>query len=184
MNLTTSYLLIIPAFFILLFVFPIFIEVRLSFNPLENRGVIALFIFRKKIFYYMIEIHGKYIVLVNDKDTKMEELQFDSPQFEIIEEFMKQIKDKVRLKNIYVFYNIGTKDAFTSAMLCGLINQLITQIFIYLKSRKPTASLCIYDTVSYNRLICETALTGKVSISFFDIVYSFIYSVIINKRAK
>lgn len=184
MDLTTAYLLIIPAVIILLLVFPIFVELRISFNPLENRGVIALFVFRKKIFYYFIEIHGRYITLVNDKETKTEELQFDSPQFAIIEEFTKQVKDKVRLKNIYVFYNIGTGDAFTSSLLCGLFNQVLNFIFVNLKSKKPTASLCIYGTVSYNRLICEVAVTGKVSISLFDIVYSFLYSVIITKRTK
>ena len=177
----TSLLLIIPAVIILLFVFPIFLEVRVSFNPLLNRGVVALFIFKKKIFYYYIEFHGKYIMLVNDTETKMQEIEFNSPQFEIIEEFIKQIKDKIRLKHLFVYYNIGAGDAFRSAMLCGFFNQVINLFFINLKSRKPTASLCIYDTVSYNREIFEMAVNTKISLSLFDLVYSFIYSTIIVK---
>lgn len=182
MDTKTSLLLIIPALVILLLVFPIFLEVKISFNPLKNRGVVALFLFKKKLIYYYIELHGKYITLVNDTETKQEELEFDSPKFVIIEEFIRQVKDKVRLKYFFVYYNIGLGDAFRSAMLASGVNQLLNFIFINLKSRKPTASFCIYDTVSYNRVIFEMAGRIKISISIFDLVYSFVYSTIITKN--
>lgn len=182
MDTKTSLLLIIPAFVILLLVFPIFLEVKISFNPLKNRGVVALFLFKKKLIYYYVEMHGKYITLVNDTETKKEELEFDSPKFAVIEEFIKQVKDKVRLKYLFVYYNIGLGDAFRSAMFAASVNQLLNFIFINLKSKKPTASFCIYDTVSYNRTIFEMAGRMKISISLFDLVYSFIYGVIITKN--
>lgn len=182
MDTKTSLLLIIPALVILLLVFPIFLEIKISFNPLKNRGVVALFLFKKKLIYYYIELHGKYITLVNDTETKQEELEFDSPKFAVIEEFIRQVKDKVRLKYFFVYYNIGLGDAFRSAMLASGVNQLLNFIFINLKSRKPTASFCIYDTVSYNRVIFEMAGRIKISISIFDLVYSFVYSTIITKN--
>lgn len=182
MDTKTSLLIIIPAFAILLLVFPIFLEVKISFNPLKNRGVVALFLFSKKLIYYYVEFHGKYITLVNDTETKQEELEFDSPKFAVIEEFIKQVKDKVRLKYLFVYYNIGLGDAFRSAMFAASVNQLLNFVFIRLKSRKPTASFCIYDTVSYNRTIFEMAGRMKISISLFDLVYSFIYSTIITKN--
>ena len=40
-----AWLMIIPAAIILLLVLPIVIEGRVSFNPLYNRGVVALYIF-------------------------------------------------------------------------------------------------------------------------------------------
>lgn len=182
MDTKTSLLLIIPAFIILLLVFPIFLEVKISLNPLKNRGVVALFLFKKKLIYYYVELHGKYITLINNTETKKEELEFDSPKFAVIEEFIRQVKDKVRLKYLFVYYNIGLGDAFRSAMLSASINQLLNFIFIRLKSKKPTASFCIYDTVSYNRTIFEMAGRIKISISIFDLVYSFIYSAIITKN--
>ena len=182
MDTKTSLLLIIPAFIILLLVFPIFLEVKISLNPLKNRGVVALFLFKKKLIYYYVELHGKYITLINNTETKTEELEFDSPKFAIIEEFIKQVKDKVRLKYLFVYYNIGLGDAFRSAMFAASVNQLLNFVFINLKSKKPTASFCIYDTVSYNRTIFEMAGRIKISISIFDLVYSFIYSAIITKN--
>lgn len=174
--------LIAAAVGILLLVFPVFFEVRVSYNPLFNRAVVALFVFRVKIFYYVVSFHGRVIELENDKGTKMKCLETSSPQFLFIEEFMRQIKDKLRLKKLFVFYNIGTGDAFSSAMLCGLLNTLLTNLFLRLKSKKPTASFCVYDTISYNKVSAEVAGRAAAAISFFDVAYSFVYSVIITKR--
>lgn len=180
----TSLFYIIPAVFILLLVFPVFIQVRVSFNPLYNRGVVALFVFGINVFYFIVSLHGKYIQIENEKETKMQQIEFESAQFAVIEEFIRQIKDKTRLKKFYVFYNIGTGDALTSAMLCGLINSVLMQAFLIVKNHKPTASLCIYDTVSYNQVQCEVAARMSVSISFFDVVYSFLISLILSKKIK
>ena len=173
---------LIPCFVIFLLVFPIFAEVRISFNPLFNRGVVALFLFRFKVLYFIFSFHGKYIELQNEKETKRQELEFSSEQFALVEEFSKQIKDKVRLKKMYVFYHIGTGDAYSSALVCGLVNFALMQLFLVLKSHKPTASFCVYDTVSYNKSQCEIAGRVAASISFFDVAYSFILSVILTRR--
>ncbi len=184
MNWMISLYYIIPAVFIILLVFPIFVEVRISFNPMFNRGVIAIFIFKINIIYFIVSLHGKYIELQNKKETKMQALEFSSPQFALIEEFGKQIKDKIRMKKCYIFYNIGTGDAFQSAIICGLLNQMLTYLFLCVKSKKPTASFCIYDTVSYNKPQSEIAGRVALSISFFDVVYSFILSLILTKISK
>lgn len=173
---------IIPAVFLLLLVFPIFIELRVSYNPLFNRGVIALFIFKKRVFYYIVTLHKNGIELQNESETKFQKLEFESQEFAVMEEFGKQLKDKIKLKKCNVFYNIGTGDAFSSAIVCGLLNEILLQFFLIVKSKKPTASLCVYDTVSYNKQMCELAVVAEISVSFFDIAYSYLYSVIISKR--
>lgn len=175
---------LIPTFLILLMMTPIFSEVRVSFNPLFNRGVIALFVFRIKVFYYIFSFHGKYIEFQNEKETKRQKLELSSRQFAFVEEFIRQLKDKVRLKKFYIFYNIGTGDAFSSAILCGYINLFLNQFFLKIKNSKPTASCCVYDTVSYNKTQCEVAGRTAISISFFDIAYSFILSVILTSRKQ
>jgi len=173
---------IIPAVFILLMIFPIFVEIRVSFNPFFNRGVVSLFVFKKQIFYYLVSFNGKYIELQNKDETKMKKIDFESQEFAVMEEFGRQLKDKIRLKKLYVFYNIGTGDAYSSALVCGVLNQVLMQVFLYIKNHKPTASLCVYDTVSYNKAKCEVAGRVLVSISFFEVVYSWLYSVIITKK--
>ncbi len=181
MDLKTSLYLIIPAVIIVLLVLPIFVELRVSFNPLYNRGVVALFIFKKKIFYYIVSLHGKNIKLENENETKMQEIEFSSPEFVVIEEFMRQIKDKIRLRECLIHYHIGTGDAYTSALVCGFLNVLIMHFFLYVKSHKPTASLCVYDSVSYKKQAYEIAGFLSISVSLFDVAYSYLYSVIITK---
>lgn len=182
MSWQNSLYFLIPATFILLLIFPVFVEARVSYNPLYNRGVVALFIFKIKLFYFIFSFHGQFIELENEKETKREKLEFQSQKFAVMEEFSKQIKSKVRLKKLYVFYNIGTGEASSSAMLCGFLNLILTQVFLIIKSKKPTASMCIYDTVSYNKTVFEIAGRMSISISVFDVVYSFILSVILTKR--
>lgn len=169
-------------FVIVILIFPIVVELRLSYNPIFNKGVVSLFVLKKRIFYFLFSFHGNYIELENEEETKRQKIEFESEKFAVMEEFGRQMKDKIRLKKGYVYYNIGTGDAFQTAMVCGLFNFVITQFFVYLKSKKPTASLCVYDTASYNCQQCEVAVLVQISLSFFDAVYSYIYSVIISKK--
>ncbi len=182
METTISLYFLIPAAVFLLLVFPVVVELRVAINPLTNLGVVALFVFGVKVFYYVVSFHGTYILLENESETKKQQLEFSSKQFVFMEEFVRQMKDKIKLKNLFVYYNIGTGDAFSSAITCGFLNLILTQIFLVIKSQKPTASLCIYDTVSYNKKEFTISARGKVSISFFDVAYSFLNSLIITHK--
>lgn len=182
MNWVNSLWYMIPALLILLFVFPTHLEVRVSYNPIYNRGVVALFLFNKKLIYYFVSFKKNGIELQNESETKLQKLEFSSPEFAVMEEFGNQLKDKIRLKKCNVFYRIGTGDAFSSAILCGVINQFFLQLFLLIKSKKPTASLCVFDTIAYNSEVFELAVVAAISVSLFDVVYSYLYSVIISNK--
>ena len=168
------WLAVIPAVIILLFVLPIIIEVRVSFNPLYNRGVIALYIFRIKAFYYFFSFHGSVIKLENEKSLKVVQLKFSGRSLEILQSFTKEMWQKVKLKSLCVYYNVGVEDAFGSAMACGLLNQIFMQMFVQIKNRKPTATLVLFDNVLYNKFECELACRAKILLSFWDLFYSFV----------
>lgn len=176
MSTQNALLCIIPAVLILVFVLPIVVEVRLSYNPFENTGTVAVFWFRKKLKHYVFSLHLTYIIFENDKETKIQKLSFSGEDFETLKEFGSEIQNKIKLSKLYVFYNLGVDDAFSGAMIAGVINQLCTQLFLFLKSKKPTASLCVYDNVCYNKQVCEIAIKSKISISLFEIFYSWIYA--------
>lgn len=176
--------LLIPTIIILLFLSPVFIQGKATFNIQTKAGVFSIFIFGIKILYYMYEIKGKTIILKNQKETKQTEVSLENNDLLFIEFLVKQVKDKTRLKELYVFYNLGVGDAFLTAMVGGFINVAVLTFFTSLKSKKPTASLGIYDTISYNKSIFEIALKTKISISLIDIVYSLINSVILTWKTK
>lgn len=178
----SSLYFLIPTVIIILLVMPIFLEVRLSFNLLDKSGVFCIYLFRKKLQYFKFEIDGREIKLKDEEETKEKQIDFDSPEIALYEEFSTQIKDKTRLRFIEVFYNVGLNDAFLTSMICGVINIAILIFFTSLKNKKPTASLQLYNTSSFNKKVANLATVINLSISLFDVVYSFIISVILSKK--
>lgn len=166
----------------MLLIFPIKLQLRGTFHLEDLSGVVCLFLFKIKLRYYKYKVDGKKIVLKNEKETKIKQLDFDPKQLVVVKIFKDQLKDKARVKELFVFYNIGLNDAFLSSMVGGLINCALLGYFTNLKNRRPTASMGIYDTISYNKEVFEVAGKGSISISLFDVVYSLIMSVILIKR--
>ncbi len=173
---------LIPAAIILICIFPLKISLRATFHLSTLSGVICLFLFKIKVRYYIYEIKKGYILLKNKKQRKIKEFEFDPRQLVVIKIFKEQLRDKARVKELFVFYNLGLGDAFRSAMVGGFINNALLVYFTNLKNRRPTASMGVYDTISYNREVFEFAGKGTVSISLVDVVYSLIMSVILIKR--
>ena len=178
----SSLYFLITTVIIILLVMPIFLEVRLSFNLLDKSGVFCIYLFRKKLQYFKFEIEGREIKLKDEEETKEKQIDFDSPEIALYEEFSTQIKDKTRLRFIEVFYNVGLNDAFLTSMVCGVINIAVLIFFTSLKNKKPTASLQLYNTSSFNKKVANLATVINLSISLFDVVYSFIISVILSKK--
>lgn len=178
----SSLYFLIPTVIIILLVMPIFLEVRLSFNLLDKSGVFCIYLFRKKLQYFKFEIEGREIKLKDEEETKEKQIDFDSPEIALYEAFSTQIKDKTRLRFIEVFYNVGLNDAFLTSMVCGVINIAVLIFFTSLKNKKPTASLQLYNTSSFNKKVANLATVINLSISLFDVVYSFIISVILSKK--
>ena len=172
---------LIPTVIIILLLLPIFLEVRVSYNALENSGVFCAYLFKIKLQYFMFEISGKEIKLKNDGETENMALDLNSPEVAFIKEFTGQIKDKTRLRFLELYYNIGLDDAFLTSMVCGFIDVAALIFFTSLKNKKPTASLAIYDTVSYNKKVAEVAIDMNLTLSLFDLVYSFVNSLILSK---
>ena len=177
-----NYYLFIPFLLIILFFLPIKLEARVSFNVLNFSGAFGVFMYKKKLLHQMFWIKGKKIITQNDDEIETKEMDFDSQEIIFVETLMDEIKDKTRLKQMSVFYNIGTGDAFTSAMTAGIVNFVITSLFTNIKNQKPTATLSLNNTVSYNREVCQFAITLILSISLFDVLYSFLHSIVLSKH--
>lgn len=176
--------LIIPALIIFLLFLPIILELKITYNVLNNTGVISLYIFKLNLLYYFYEIKDNEISIKDKDDKKGKTLDVNSPEFVFIMTFIKEVFNKLRLRKMDIYYNIGLSDAFLTSIACGVVNVLCLVVFTRIKQEKPTATLGLYDTASYNKL--ESVFIGNtnVSISLFDLVYSFIISGILSLRYK
>ena len=177
-----NYFLFILFGLIVLFMLPIKAKLHFSCNLLERSGAFSIFLFNFKLMHDRFWLKGKKILLQNEKETSTVEIGFDSKEVVFLEVFSQVLRRKTRLKSLYLFYNIGTSDAFSSAMLGGAINLAALIFFTSLKNTRPTASMGVYDTVSYNRDVFEFALKSGATISLFDGVYSFVISLMITNR--
>ena len=177
-----NFYLLIPLFLIIIFFLPIKMQARFSFNVLDMSGAFGIFLYKFKVTHQRIWIEHKKVFTMKDDDLQRKEFDFTSTGAIFVSKFLGEISDKTRLKELTVNYNLGVGDAFESAMLGGSINAILLAIFGKIKNSKPTASLGVYDTISYNRTVCQFAIKGRLSISLFDIVYSLLVSVILTKR--
>ncbi len=175
---------LIPTFFILLLLLPIFLGLKVSYNILENSGAFCLYVFKIKIKYFLFEIHGRQIKLKNEKQTTEKDIEFNSPEIALLENFGKELKSKARLKFFEIYYHIGLDDAYLTSMVCGYINIILLILFTKIKDNRPTASLGVYDNISYNAKRFEVASNICISLSLFDVVYSFLNSLILSKKSK
>ncbi len=173
---------LIPTVFILILMLPMFFEVKLSYNIFENSGVISVFFQKVNVKHYVFEFYKNSIRLIDEKTIDEKELDFSSPELVFIEEFSKQIKQKSRLKYLEVYYHLGVEDAYLTSMIAGIINSALLIFFTGLKNSRPTASLGVYDSISFNKKVAEIAVDFCVSLTLFDVAYSFLNSLILSKK--
>ena len=180
----TELYLIIPAVIILLFFLPVVIELKITYNILTNTGVISVYLYKFNITYYIFEIKGNEISLKGENDKTEKKLELSGPELVFFTSLVKEVLDKLRLRYMDIYYNIGLEDAFLTSMVCGTINLAILLFFARTKNSKPTASLGLFDTVSYNKREAVVILDTNVSISLFDLVYSLTLSGILTMKYK
>ncbi len=177
-----NYYLLIPFFLILLLFIPVRVEGRISFNMLDRSGAFGVFVYGIKVEYEQFWIENKKIVTKKDNELESHILNIESKGFLYLKTLALQVADKSRLKEFFVFYNLGVKDAYQSAMIGGYINVFLLTFMTSLKNIKPTASMGVYDTISYNDKVCQFATRMLLTISLLDVVYSLLRSVILTKK--
>ena len=180
----TALWLLIPAGIILILFLPVIFELKLTYNVLNNTGVISVYLYKKNLIHYIFEFDGKHISIKDKEESEEKKLDFNDPEFIFYKNLVNEVSDKLRVRYVDIYYNIGLSDAFLTSLICGYINTFCLMLFSYIKNQKPTASLGLFDTASYNKSEAVVALDGNVSISLFDLVYSLILSVILTLKVK
>ncbi|MBQ8909392.1 MAG: hypothetical protein IJY90_03805 [Clostridia bacterium] len=177
-----NYYLFIPLFIIVLMFVPIKLEGRGSFNLLDMSGAFGVFFYRFKIEHQRFKITKRKIIWLAENEEK--EVEMSQAQIIFTKMLIGQIKDKTRLQELFIMYNLGAQDSFATAMIAGYINAFLYTLLVSIKNYKPTASVGVCDSISYNKTVCQFALDMKISISLFDVVYSLLRSVILTKKEQ
>lgn len=172
-----NFYLLIPLVLILFLFLPIKLEGKASFNVENMTGAVGVFLYGKKIEHQRFRVSkGKIFALI---DEQGKEQDFDKEKMLFTKMLIEQIKDKTRLQEFFVVYNLGLNDAYLTSMIAGYINAALYMFFASIKNFKPTASLGVCENIAYNKMVCVFSATIKISISLFDVVYSLLHSLIL-----
>ena len=175
--------LLIPLFLFFLITLPIIIESRFSYNLEKNIGFFSIKLWFFTISTISFKIKGKYLIIRTKNDAKQVEISLIGPEIKLLEQLTVQIKDKVKVKKLEFHSNIGTNDALETALLSSLLSIIVGVLWGYIKNYKDTASVDIYTYPNYVEKNFLISLLARVSISIFDLIYSFIMASIILKKS-
>ena len=176
--------LIIVLFFVLIFIVPLFFKVYFSFNPLENEGMIVIKLFFINIIYFSFQIKVDGIVIRTKTKRKQIVYKFTDPKIRFYELLTLQLKHKVKIKYLDIFSEVGTGDAFSSALTTAVMNIFYHIIASYIKNLKLSSSISINSHTLFNKKTFEVRMFLRFSISLFDIFYCFFTSLFLNNSQK
>ena len=175
--------LLIPLFLFIIITIPIIIESRFSYNFEENVGFFSIKLWFFTLATISIKIKGKYLIIRTNNDAKQVEISLIGPEIKLLEQLTVQIKDKIKVKKLEFHSNIGNGDAFETALLSSMFSIIIGIVWGYIKNQKDTASIIINSYPNYAEKNFLISLLARVSISIFDLIYSFIMASIILKKS-
>ena len=174
----------VVVFFLIILIAPILIKQHVSFDAIHNVGAISLYIFFVKVVSFKLRIGKGGIIFYTSKNEKDIPIELSKGKIRFYEQLFTQLKQKIVIKQMNVFSNIGLSDAKNSAMVAGLFNIVILSAFSVIKKTKKSARFKHVNNVAYNQNKFAFAIYAQAFITLFDIIYSVIMSLLIVRRSE
>ena len=166
--------LLIVLFFVLLLIIPQVFKFYISYNLLENKGLLILKLWFINILYFSFQIRPSGIIVRTRKKRKQIEYASNDPTIKFYEDFSKQIQQKLKVKYIDLYSNIGTGDAGQSAILGGFFNAFYNSIGSKIKNKKKSCTVVINSHTNFKKEVFDVSVFSNLSIGLFDFIYCFV----------
>lgn len=177
-----SLYLTIPLFFILLIITYFQIKISAKIDVLEGYILLTLSLFRIKILKIKLEYKSNKIYLFVNKKEKEINIKLSFKEVYFVNQFMSNLKNKIMIKNLDIQCQIGTLDAYTTAMQSATILAISKTMFAYLKTKRYTTSFSSFVKPYFNQNIFLIKIDLCVKITLYDLLYSLIVSLVSIKR--
>ena len=141
-------------------------------NPYENFGFVAVKFWFITVKSLSFRIQKAKILVHTGKKTIQFNLLQVSPRLKFFRQLSVEIQDKIKLKHLDFYSQIGTGDAAKTAMLTGVVAVAAKSIACKIKNFKPTATIDINAFSNFKTRVFEVTIYSKVSLSLFDFLYS------------
>lgn len=163
--------LLIVLFVFIILIFPMFFRLYFFYSPLKNSGMIIMKLWFITITYLSFQLKTNSIIIRSKKERIQIEYQYEDPKLKFYEYFYLQLRHKLKLKYLDIYSEIGTGDAFHSAMLSAVMNIIYKIIGSYIKNAKFSSSIVVNTKTEFNKPAFSISIFSKASISIFDIIY-------------
>lgn len=179
-----AYFLVLVA--IMLLVFQLTLKLKVFFNVKKNIGKLQIKFLEFTVINLDISFESNYLKLTNKhgKSTYMP-LKFDKQAIVEYTNFQDLIFRKIYFKQVSIYFNFGIKDnSFLSSMICGYVDVISKIAYSILKTKKSEVELESKIYPDFNTNVIKLGIKAKISLSIFDLIWSFIESKLSNKIIK
>lgn len=174
-NKSMSFFYVFLIVLILLFVIQFTIKIKLYFNAKSNSGKLQIFFVNLKIIDYKISLCSRCIKLSKKNNkNKYLPISFDRQTIESYNKFKDILFRKVYAKQIGVYFNFGLKSrADITAMITGYVDIFSKIAYSVLKTKKSEVKMKLKTYANFNNNVIKFGLKAKISLSIFDLIWSF-----------
>ena len=162
------------------------LKVKLFFNVKNNSGVIKVKLANVEIINYKISFCDRCLKFTTKKGkNKYLPLNFNEQTIEEYNNFQEILFKKTYFKNFSVYLNFGLKDSnFKTAMICGYFDILTKIFYCLLKTKKNETEFSSKIYPNFNSTVIKIGVKAKISLSIYDLIWSFFESKISSKTKR
>lgn len=168
----------IALILIVLLVYPLTLRLKVYYNAKKNTGKLQLKFFNLNVTDLMFSIHVGYIKFTNRKHRNFYlPIEFSEQAIQEYNNFQEILFKKTYFKKMAIYFNFGNKDnAFVSAMACGIVDIVTKILYSILKTKKSEVLFESKVYPNFNSNVIKIGLKAKISISIYDLLWSFLES--------
>lgn len=175
------YLLFLVAI-ILVFVFPLTIDGKISYDAIENHGAIAIKLLCFKFLVAKLKREKTKIILITQKENKDVKIEFGEKQLRFLIFFQREVGNKIKVRKLNVYSVVGAGNPFASALVSSAFSNGVQIVLARLKSIQKTGSFCLKNKTDFFENKFAFAAATRITLSIFDVVFSGIVSILRNKN--
>lgn len=171
----------IVSLLFLILIFPFKARFMGHFNLIEKKGFYSFKIWRIKILCGRIFVNNENKIQIENMNNKLK----GGYENNFMKEWGKKLLKVVAVKKVELFFNGGIKqNSFSSAILCGSANLLISLLYSFLSQTYENVKLYEDVTPTFDNNSLELTFDFVVEVSILQIITSLIKTKIKNRKEQ
>ena len=177
----SPYLLILTIF-ILFITFPFTFTIKASYDVIENCGSLGVKTLFLNLFVAKIKRKGMDLLIITQKKNSKIDFEVGEKQWAFIKNFKNEISNKLKIRKIFFYSNLGLENPFYSAMFSSSFLIFISILISRLKAFEPTGKFVHKGSTNFYNNKFSLGIKFRFAVSIYDILYTFIYSILKTKK--